>query len=513
MAEAVRLRNNAYYDSATLMSISQRIKRQEGVREAVAVMGTDHNKQLLEDVGLSSSVAGEATARDLILAVQADTNEVAEQAIDEIEGSLSDQGRQASKRGEFVPTSLLDAFEEDPGINLVLISVPGEYASREAETALDAGKHVMMFSSNVPLDAEIRLKKKANDKGLFMMGPDCGTAIINGVPLAFANVVDKGPIGVVAAAGTGLQETTSLIDRYGSGITQGIGTGGRDVKDEVGGLMFLTSFEALLADEETKVILLVSKPTGPKVLKGVSERIRAANKPVIVAMLGGGREEVEDAGGIFAENLEQGARRSVEAAGKKPPVTRTKADLQDEAGGAATSIGSGRRYLRALYTGGTLCYEALLMLAEDYPLKTNVPLEEEQRIDNPFVSEGHCAIDLGEDEFTEGRPHPMMEPSLRTERINQEAEDPETAILLLDFVLGHGSHEDPVGDAADALREASGNGICVVASVTGTRRDPQNFDSQVEKLRSTGAHVFDSNAEAVGFVSFVLAALKKGASK
>ena len=508
MNDAVIVLNNAYYDSATLMSIAQRVKGTAGISEAVAVMATEHNRELLVRVGFGGEAIANATPRDLIVAVRGETESAANEAVLSIERTLTERGDRA-KSTMTRPASLREAFDRLADTNMVLLSVPGEFAAREADIALDAGRHVMMFSDNVSLDTEIRLKKKAAEKGLLMMGPDCGTAIINGVPLAFANVVRPGPIGIIAAAGTGLQEVSSLIHRYGSGISQGIGTGGRDVKDQVGGLVFLPAMDALLADTATEVVLLVSKPTGTKVLEGVVTRIRNTDKPIIVAMLGGSRSVIEKAGGIFAGNLEEGARLAVEALAGAKPVPRDRRDITGEAAEAAHRIPQGRTDLRALYTGGTLCYEALIMLSDRYSIVSNVPLKPEQAIENAFESQGHCAVDLGEDEFTQGRPHPMMEPSLRTERIKQEIEDPRTAVILLDFVLGYGSHLDPAGEALEALQTATERGICLVASVTGTEGDPQNYGQQKRTLEEASVHVFDSNAAAVGFTDLVLQSLQK----
>jgi FdrA protein len=470
-------------------------------------MGTDNNRQLLEHVNLANDASRQATPRDLIIAVRAESQSQADEAVQSIEASLRAGTAVGTRRGASRPASLHEAFDQEPDTNLVLVSVPGEYAAREAEIALEAGRHVMVFSDNVPLEDEVRLKTKAADRGLLMMGPDCGTSIINGIPLAFANVVRKGPIGIVAAAGTGLQEVSCLIHRYGSGVSQGIGTGGRDVKDSVGGLTFLPAMDALLEDPSTKVVLLVSKPTGATVLERVAERIQAADKPVVVAMLGGSREPIEAAGGVFAGDLAEGARLAVQAAGLTVDTAST-TPLDRTVGEAASSISKGRRYLRALYTGGTLCYECLLLLSEDYAIESNVSLDSKDSMADVTRSQGHAAVDLGDDEFTRGRPHPMMEPSLRSERMVAELQDPETAILLLDFVLGYGSHDDPVGQCLDELVDARDKGVCVVASITGTEEDPQGYGEQMKKLQQAGVFVLDSNADAVRFAHHVLNSLE-----
>lgn len=507
----VRTVKNAYFDSATLMAAAQQIKREYSLRESVAVMASEANKALLNDVGLLTDDAHSATPRDLVLAVSGSENVV--EAIDALHErvlSASSGGSGGSGGGSgTVVSTLEEAFSRSPESNVVLISVPGRYAAAEAHRALDAGRHVMIFSDNVSIDDEVALKKKACEKGLLMMGADCGTAIVGGAPLAFANVVRRGSIGIVAAAGTGLQEVSCLIDYYGGGVSQGLGTGGRDVKDAVGGLQMLQSSRALLNDPETDVIVLVSKPPQPNTFASILDFVRTANKPVIVSMLGGDRDAVEAAGGVFAGTLEDAARLAVAASGRTidrdsaDGITNPSTDLSDLARG----LDPGRKYLRALYTGGTLCYEALILLGDKIELNSNIALSAERKLSDSFHSIGHTAVDMGEDEFTDGRPHPMIEPSLRAERFEQELADPQVAVIMLDFVLGYGSHPDPVGAMADSIRKARGvesGGPLIVASVTGTNNDPQHLDDQLRSLRSLGVQTYRSNAQALTAVESVL---------
>lgn len=505
----VRVLENAYFDSATLMAAAQLVKREHKLAESVAVMATDANKALLSDVGLLSSEAGSATARDLILAVSGDAD--VEDAIAALDGQIRSALQPPSAGEATVVTTLGEALDVAPDSNVVVISVPGRYAAEEAHAALDAGRHVMIFSDNVSIEDEVALKIKARDKGLLMMGPDCGTAIIGGAPLAFANVVRRGSIGIVAAAGTGLQEVSCLIDYYGGGVSQGIGTGGRDVKDRVGGLQMLQSARALLSDTATEVLVLVSKPPQPETFARIMELTRTAEKPVVVCMLGGDRSQVEAAGGVFAETLEEAARKAVEASGITIEAAAAEAELDQATIDAASRMEGPRRYLRALYTGGTLCYEALIRLSDVIELRSNIALRKDLVLEDSFTSVAHTAVDMGEDEFTDGRPHPMIEPSLRAERLVQELEDPEVAVILLDFVLGYGSHPDPVGAMAEAIRSHrdghAGPAPFIVASVTGTAADPQGVESQMKLLHTLGVHAYRSNAQALDAVRTILAAL------
>jgi succinyl-CoA synthetase alpha subunit len=507
----VTIKPNLYFDSATLMALAQKAKGQKGVLEAVAVMATAANKEILANVGLLAESASEGTARDLILAVRAENSQALSQAMVLLEEGLNSKPEQKRTGGLRPPRSVEEALKEDPELNLAVISVPGQYAAYEAKRALKAGLHVMLFSDNVPLAKEIELKKLAAETGLLMMGPDCGTAIISGAPLAFANVVRRGSIGVVAAAGTGLQEITVLVDRWGGGISQAIGTGGRDVKDAVGGLQFLEGLKALLADRHTQVVVLTGKPPAAEVEKKVLELVSKAEKPVVVNLLGGNREAVNQAGGIFAASLEEAARLALEASGIAVEGDWFEPALVSE---AAAGVGPEQKWLRGLYTGGTLCYEAQLVLSRELgEIYSNTPLRKELTLRDSRLSYGHTVVDLGDDEFTRGRPHPMIEPSTRGERIAVEAEDSQVAVLLLDFVLGYGSHREPVDAVAEQLskamaRSAQGGGkLVVVASVTGTTADPQGFDTQTQKLRKLGVHVLPSNYQAAVFAAAVIKSL------
>ena len=387
----------------------------------------------------------------------------------------------------------------------------GRYAGEQAMQALKAGLNVMLFSDNVPLAQEIELKKFARAKGLLLMGPDCGTAIINGVPLAFANAVSRGDIGIVAAAGTGLQEVSSLISNQGAGISQAIGTGGRDVKKEVGGIMFLEGLKALIQDAATRVIVLISKPPHESVLRKIGEVLKGVRKPVIAVFLGADEKTVQRYGMTPAATLEDAA---LMACGADPLVRASVTDVEADEG-----VGRGpggpphwQQYIRGLFSGGTFCTEAQVIF-RDLGVRhvySNVPLPPFVTLRNVWKSQQHTLIDLGEDVFTVGRPHPMIDYSLRNRRIVEEARDPETALILLDVVLGYGANMDPAGELAPVIREAQAKRPLVFAcSVTGTPRDPQNRTKVVEGLEAAGARVFPSNAAASKFAAQVARSLEK----
>lgn len=447
MEKRVLVRPNTYHDSVSLMALSQQLSDMEGVSSAVVVMGTELNKELLERVGLLTNEVSGAGPTDLVIAVGAEGPAAAEAAVARAEVLL--QGSATATGGEgggmAAPRSVGAAARAMPGARLAMISVPGAYAAREARQALEAGLDVMLYSDNVSVEEEVRLKRLALSKGLLLMGPDCGTAIIDGVGLGFANAVRRGAIGIVAASGTGAQELSCLIDRLGAGVSQIIGTGGRDLSAAVGGLMTLEGLQRLQADPATAVIALVSKPPAPAVAEQVRAAAQAGPKPVVLCLLG-------------EESLDSAAVRAVALATGKTPAL---ADQMEP-----LTLSSGRTEVCGLFSGGTLCSQAKQILGP-----------------------GARLIDLGDDEYTVGRPHPMIDPTLRRQRLLEEAANPKLAVILLDIVLGYGAHPDPAGALSGAIREAVARGVAVVASVTGTEADPQGLSRQTEALRNAGAVV------------------------
>lgn len=501
---------NTFRDSVYLMRLSNTVRSFEGVIEAEVIIGTDHNKKFLQSGGLwTEEIEKEAGANDLIIAVKAEDEERAENAITMALEELNKVVEKENLQGDFVPRTFETAFKNLPGANLALLSIPGRYVKREAEQILDAGLHMMIFSDNVSLEEEVQLKKKAFEKNLLVMGPDCGTAIINGIPLAFANEVRRGNIGIVAAAGTGLQEVSTLIHNLGGGISQGIGTGGRDIKADVGGITMLQGLKALLNDIETEVIVLVSKPPDQVVADKILDVAGNGGKPVVVIFIGGNQDSIINANCEPASTLMEAAVKAVnlsngKEAGKAEIVTDQYEKL---AAMEKNKYGKTQKYLRALYSGGTLAYETLVMLSGKVEkLATNLGFPGAGKLDDVYKSSGHTIIDFGEDEFTQGRLHPMIDPALRNNRIVEEAKDEETAVVMLDMVLGYNAHPDPAGSALEAINKAmtvaaeSNRHITFIACVCGTDEDMQSRKDQVEKLEKDGVKVFGSNAEAALFI-------------
>lgn len=497
MASANKIFRNLYRDSVSLMQISARIAKTPGVAQAQAVMASENNLALLREAGLLNG-AVEAGPNDVLLVVQADSQPTVDAALADAEAALNEKPPLSSgdARQQEPPRSLEMGIETMPGANLALISTPSDYAASETMKALRLGLSVMLFSDNVALADEIRLKRYAREHDLIVMGPDCGTAIINGVPLGFANAVRRGEIGVVGASGTGLQQVTCLIDRLGKGVSQAIGTGGHDLHRDVGGISMLQGVQALAADPATKLLVLISKPPAKEVADRILAAARESGKPVVVNFLGADPKAIAGGNIRAAKTLEDAAMAAVALADGKEPAPRAGAS-----DAAVPKPAKGQRYVRGLYSGGTFCFEAAMLTSEALkPVFSNTPVGAAAPLENVWRSQGHTLLDLGDDVFTRGRPHPMIDHRLRNERILAEAADPETAVILVDVVLGTGSHADPAGELAPVIarvRAGAGPKPVFVGFVCGTERDPQNLSAQEAKLREAGLMLASSNAEAV----------------
>jgi FdrA protein len=507
---------NRYFDSVSLMNIARDVRARAGIDDAALVMGTDANKSLLQQVGVLSPEAQAAGPSDLIVMVTGDSS-VLDEALAFAEQRLT-QRPTASSAYAHRPRSLRSAIYSQPDSNLVVISVAGAYAAAEAWSALQRGLHVLLFSDNVSLDDEIALKRYAVEHGLLLMGPGAGTAIINGAALGFANVVPTGPVGIISAAGTGLQEVSSLLAQYGVGISQGIGVGGRDLSEAVGGLSMLHATRALQADPATEMIVAISKLPSPAISAKVLDQLAQSDKPAAVIFMGAEDLPTAPVPTIHLTRTLQEAAMVAAALVKSGDVSAIPAQLavQKEALRAqarelAVRLHSGQRYLRGLFSGGTLCEEAMRIWRVSLgDIWSNGPLTPDMRLPDSHISVQHCALDLGAEEFTVGRPHPMIDNDLRIRRLLQEAADPEVAVIQLDVVLGYGTHPDPASELAPAIREArdiaarGGRDLLIVGALTGTDGDPQHFSVQARAFEAAGMLLCPSNAAASQLAALIL---------
>ena len=490
-----RVRPAFYLDSVALMRLSAKLNALPGVTDAALMIGTPSNKDILDAAGLLSDDGRHAGPGDLVIALRSVDRKAGAAALKEAEALLDTPGTEGAVSA-WHPRTLAAAADALPGAGLALISVPGPFAAAEARKALAKGLHVLVFSDNVSLDDERALKDEAHRRGLLLMGPDCGTALIGGTPLAFANEVPVGDIGIVSASGTGLQEVSSLIARGAMGVSHGLGVGSRDLGEAVGGIMTLMAIDALDADPGTDHIVLLSKPPAPLVARRILERVAASAKPFTVCFLGLDDTEVP-ANAQWAPTLTAAAEHAL--GGAAIGISEALGQAADAAGAA---LAPGRRRILGLYCGGTLCAEAQIVLRQaGEAVASNVPVPGAVRRGDAAA---HVLIDLGADEYTRGRPHPMIVPAVRGDALVQSLAEPDAAVILLDVVIGHGAHGDPAGAvavvvadaAASAVAHAPGERSVVVASVSGTEADPQVHSAQVSRLEAAGVIVAPSNARA-----------------
>ncbi|MFZ4352496.1 acyl-CoA synthetase FdrA [Enterococcus gallinarum] len=492
MLNTVILKNN-YQDSINLMLLTNTINDLDGVTMSQIMMGTDANKDILNNTDLLTPEAEAASPNDMMIVVDSEDEQIMEEVLPAIDTFLADLSAKGDDKEKPAAASWQEALTALPDANVALFSIPGEYGAAEMEKALKNGLHVFSFTDNVAIEDEVRLKKLAHDKGLLMMGPDCGTGIISSIPIAFTNVVSPGNIGVVGASGTGIQEVTTIIDRLGGGVVHAIGTGGRDLSDKVGAITVKDAIVALENHEPTDVICVISKPPAKEVRDEVVQLLQSISKPVVAIFLGE-KPEAHEGKVYLAHTLEETAQIAVDLANEEAVKRNyfTKLDKPN------VSTLDKDKVVKGLYSGGTLAAEAGMLISEALNLEGLV--KQEGYI---LHSHGYDVIDLGDDIYTQGKPHPMIDPEVRIQKIEEYAEDEQTGIILFDVVLGYGAHEDMVGallpaiEAAQTTAKTAGRDLYFVATVCGTTKDPQNYQDAVDRLKAAGVYVAESNAKAV----------------
>jgi FdrA protein len=479
MTRTLETRRGAYVDSVTLMQVSKRVGALDGVKAALVAMATDLNLELAAQMGFE--VPAGLGGNEMIVALDADSEDALTAARAEVDAALAASARPSTSGfGSAPPPATVAAAtrEVDAGTTLALISTPGQYAFADALDAVDAGLLTMVFSDNVPVEQEVALKQRAAETGVLVMGPDCGTAVVGGVGLGFANVVRPGPVGIVAASGTGAQHLMSLLDGCGVGVSHCLGVGGRDLSEAVAGRSTLKALDLLDEDPATELIVVVSKPPADAVAAKIRAHADTLSTPVVFGLLGAGQPD-----------LTATAQAVVEAAGRTWTTP--------ESWPGTVPVGRPGGSLRGLFAGGTLCDEAMLIAAAELgPITSNIPLDPEHALGADLKARGHTTIDFGDDELTRGRPHPMIDGTLRVERLLAEVDDPTAGVLLLDVVLGLGADPDPAASLTDPVRTATDAGLPVVIAVVGTNDDPQGTRAQCAALNAAGAEVHLSNAAA-----------------
>ena len=487
------IEKNSYHDSIVLMLLTNHLKEIAGVNNVQVMMGTPANKDIFKTGGLATPELDQATPNDMVVVVDVDDEALIDQVVAESKNYLEEQSQAKEDEGTTERVRTWDkALEVGKDAPLALISIPGVYAAPEIERALDAGKHVFCFSDNVSIEDEARLKKLAHEKGLLLMGPDCGTGVANGIPLAFANRTRRGEIGIVGASGTGIQEVATTIHKLGGGVTNAIGTGGRDLKAAVDGTTLKDGVALLDQDPSVKVIVVISKPPAKEVRDSVMDLLRAAHKPVVVVFMGE-RPDHHEEGLYQAYTLEETAHLAVDLLnGQQPTAVAEELPVPD------VKLAEGQKNIKAYYSGGTLAYEAATMIND------TLGLNAESGVDGAILNQdGYEVLDLGDDVYTQGRPHPMIDATVRKQMMTDAGQDPETAVILIDDVLGYGTHDDMAGELAPTIKKviadakAQGRELPVVATIVGTDLDIQDYAGQKKTLEEAGAVVCQSNAQAV----------------
>lgn len=494
------VRQQFYLDSVALMRMSRTLTGMAGVQDAAMMMATPANLEILSNAGLLDLSQFTDTDQqitigpgDLILTVRADSAAIASNALEEAEALLS-QPQQTSDSPQWQPRSIRSAIDHHPDANLALISVAGAFAVSEARKAIRRGLHTMIFSDNVAIEDEVQLKREARDLGVLVMGPDCGTCVINGVPLAFANKLPKGNIGIVGASGTGIQEVSCLLAGMGKGVSHAIGVGGRDMSQKVGGISTLMALDALDADKETEHIIVICKPPAPDVSAVVLKRVAQSSKTFTLCFIGGQPSSLP-ANARGATTLTGAAE---DAGGR---AIESNSQSQDSV--PTNSVATRGKFIRGLFCGGTLCAEAqVICLHAGLSLSSNAAIN---GVSSTVSEQTHTLIDLGSDEYTQGKPHPMIDPAIRDQSVQAAIADKSTAVILLDVVLGYGAHADPAGLLIESLPDGyKSSGVTFVASVTGTSQDPQGRSGQIARLENAGIRVAASNSHAASLAISLL---------
>ncbi len=513
MAIFSRIEKNRYVDSLETLFMMGVLNDCSEIEIGFVGMATASFKESLKESGMLTEEIGNLRESDFVIVARCSGKEAFDDAVAEIEKQLP-SGAQGGKKTYHTSR---DAFADNPGCNLCSIAVPGEYALSEVMKALDMGMHCVVFSNNVPLADERKMKEKAREKGLLCMGPDCGVANINGSALVLASINNRGPFGICGASGTGIQHVAAILHECGSGVSQTIGTGGNDLKQEVGGIMMLMGLDALDRDPETEYIILISRKPAPSVLDPLFSRIEKCTKPVVVFFMGCERETVERHGGIWAGNLDDCAEKALSLIGKEYRL-RSPEEIHEIALEAVRGMSPGQKYVRGMYTGGTYLDEAMRTMEKVIgPIHSNAPLRPELKLAVSTESVENTAVDYGEEEFTQGRPHPAIDPGIRKPYILREAADSAVAVIILDFILTPPGHMDPVGYVIDDVKKAmadaldGGRKLAFVATVLGTDADFQNKKEQEKKLLDAGVIVAKTNNEASLIAAEIIRILKERA--
>ena len=350
-----------------MMQFSQQLKDEQGVIDAAIVMGTDLNKNTLKNMDLLTEDGISATENDTLISINCQDQNSLDNAVQKAEQLLVSDSAKAKNEFNDLP-SALDYFSN---ANIASLSIPGQFVKEMAIELIKKQLHLFVFSDHVPLEDEIYLKNLALENNVLLMGPEAGTSILNGTVFGFGNRVRKGSVGIIGASGTGIQESSTMLDLFGEGISHAIGVGGRDLRNDIGGMMTMKTMEIFENDPNTKAVLLVSKPVDDDVRNKIIDKINNFSKKNYVLCLVGDNKNREDSDKIkFSKSIQISVLKILkylnDDAYKK--ITAIVENQVNESIKLAESLSNDlneeQKFVRGFFAGGTLCYESKIILEQ-----------------------------------------------------------------------------------------------------------------------------------------------------
>jgi len=495
-------KKNFFRDSVQMMQFSQQLKDEQGVIDAAIVMGTDLNKNTLKKMGLLTEDGISATENDTLITINCQDENSLNNAVQKAEQLLtSDITKSKNEFNDL--SSALDAFDN---ANMASLSIPGQFVKEMATELIRKQLHLFVFSDHVPLEDEILLKNLALENNVLFMGPEAGTSILNGTVFGFGNRIRSGSVGIIGASGTGIQESSTMIDLFGEGISHAIGVGGRDLRNDIGGMMTMKTMEVFEDDPNTKAVLLVSKPVGDDVRNKIINKINNFSKKNYVLCLIGDNENREDSAKIkFSKSIQISVLKILkyvndDAYKKIKDVVRKQVDDSIKlAKSLSSDLNNDQRFVRGFFAGGTLCYESKIILEQMIgKVYSNLSSDDEYSIKGNAASKENTLIDFGEEEFTSARPHPIIDPLLRKNRILEDADDPNVGVIIIDIICGINAAKNTMAFHAETIKKAienakeKGRRLSVFAYICGTEKDVS--ENELKLLTDSGAKLFTSNA-------------------
>ena len=496
------IKKNFFRDSVQMMQFSQQLKDEQGVIDAAIVMSTVLNKNTLKNMNLLTEDGISATENDTLISINCQDENSLSNAIQKAEQLLTSISAKA--KNEF--TSLASALDTFSDANIASLSIPGQFVKEMATELINKQLNLFVFSDHVPLEDEIYLKNLALENNVLFMGPEAGTSILNGTVFGFGNRVRKGSIGIIGASGTGIQESSTMIDLFGEGISHGIGVGGRDLRNDIGGMMTMKAMEIFENDPNTKAVLLVSKPVDNYIRNKIINKINNfSKKNYVLCLIGDNENSVDTAKIKFSKSIQMSVLKILKLLDdnvykKTKDVVRNQInDSIKLSESLSKDLNEGQKFIRGFFAGGTLCYESKIILEQMIgKIYSNLSSDDEYSIKGNVSSKENTLIDFGEEEFTSARPHPIIDPLLRRNRILEDANDPNVGVIIIDIICGINAAKNTMAFHAETIKKAieiareQGRKLSVFTYICGTENDVSK--NELKLLADSGAKLFTSNA-------------------